>query len=455
MLILITGPAQSGKTTTVERLIRTALQEPWSHVLIVSGNAGQMFQSDGDGRIRAAHSGDPEAVAQALSEFAARTVARCAARPAKGAPDTRGRELLVVDDFQAFTRNAPVSTMARSALTRIAEHAAGLSDVVIVSAQRATGTIPPGARTNVAAELRMLGGGQFQLVAQGQPPRTGRVAAGATLGPATNLDPGRLPAALAGPDAPRPPTLVTRYEGPSGSGRTHALRRHQPTVPGLRRVELDVEALSHKTLLVSCLEQCGAAPPEGVRIGIPDLLEAATVALEAHPTLLLLDNTDRITPRLADTLGRLIDAASEAAITLRLPPRNAVRDNAATLRRRSALVELRPLAEEQAEALVHQVAPTIDPASARAVIQHADGNPQAIIAFTERVATHGAEERHRLESTRPPSRWLNILLMFAVLVAVILIQRTVAHDVAGAVLSALVIVTMWFIRPRFRTMLGS
>ena len=41
-------------------------------------------------------------------------------------------------------------------------------------------------------------------------------------------------------------------------------------------------------------------------------------------------------------------------------------------------------------------------------------------------------------------------MMFCVLVVIILIQRHIANDVAGAVLSAVVVMTMWYLRPRFR-----
>ena len=33
---------------------------------------------------------------------------------------------------------------------------------------------------------------------------------------------------------------------------------------------------------------------------------------------------------------------------------------------------------------------------------------------------------------------------------IIMIQRQIANDVAGAILSAVVVMTMWFLRPRFR-----
>ena len=461
MLLLITGKTQSGKSTAVERLTRTALQSPWSHVLIIDGKTGQMTQRVVPNAPQCTAT-SPVEVAQALTAAAERAVARCtasavhtpapasAAAPADAAAPAPAHELLVLDGVETYTRNPEVSTAVRTAISRIFERAAALGDLVILVAQRPTGAVPPSARDNASAELRLLGAGFFQLLATGYPARQGRVDPAAVLAPPAMLTPERLSDALCGPMPPRAPTFVTRYEGLPGSGRTYALRQHQGKVVGLRRIELDVKALAHKALILACLEQCGATTAPGAASGVPELVEAAIVALQACPTLLLLDNVDQASSRLIDTLQRLIDASSEAAVALTPPPRNAGRDYPAPIRRRAALVELRPLDRSLAQALVRHVAPALDAASTQAVVQRADGNPQAIIAFTERVVAHGAEERHRLEGTRPPSRWLNLLLMFAVLVVVILIQRNVAHDGAGAVLSAVVIMTMWLIRPRFR-----
>ena len=91
-----------------------------------------------------------------------------------------------------------------------------------------------------------------------------------------------------------------------------------------------------------------------------------------------------------------------------------------------------------------------DPASETAIVRRAHGNPQALVAYAERVAAHGDEERHQIEPFKLPARWLNFLMIFAVLVMLILIQRKISNDVAGAVLSGLVVMTMWFLRPRFR-----
>ena len=451
MRLIVTGRTRSGKSVAVERVVRTALSGQWSHILIIDGKTGRVTRSASDGTTQVTESVTPKDVAQMLSEAADRITARCAALPLGADTPPQGqRELLVIDEVQTYTRcSGVVGTAARSAIVSIFEKSAVLGDVVILTSQRTTGAVPPGARVNASAELRMLGTGFFQLVTTGLPPRQGRVDPAAPLADVAALAPERLIEALCAAEGPRPaPTLITRYEGTPGSGRTYALANHAGATPGMRRVALDIKEHSHKGLLVACLEQCGAVPPEGARVSITELSEAASIALRAEPTLLLLDNCNAVSVRAVDSVQRLLDAATEAAIALTPPPHNLAKDLAAPIRRRAALVELRPLDAAHSEALVRHVAPALDAASAQTVIQRSGGSPQAVVAFAERVAAHGADERYKLEAARPPSRWLNVLLMFVALVVVLFIQRSVAHDLAGAVLTAVFFIMMWFIRPR-------
>src|SRR5262249_30760755 len=159
-----------------------------------------------------------------------------------------------------------------------------LGDLVIVATQRATNAIPPSARHNANAELRMLGAGFFQLVAAGHPTRQGRVDPTAPLLSADHLTPAGLLAVLSAQPVACPPTLTTRYEGDPGSGRTYALDHH-PQPEGARRIYLDCRIHTHKSLLIDCLHKCGATPPDDATIA--DLAEAAALALQAAPTLLL------------------------------------------------------------------------------------------------------------------------------------------------------------------------
>lgn len=442
MQLIVTGRGGSGKSVAVERIVRTALQASWASVLIVDGKTGKLMQATGGAKLRVTNGAEPARVAELLREAADRIDAR------KGEARTAGPELIVIDDIYAYTRVPTYGTRIRTAIARIYERATP-ADLVVVSTQRSTGSVPPAARDNATAELRLLGSGHYLIVAGGgAPPRQGRIDPAAPLAADAPTSVEAIHAALVAADLPKAPTLITRYEGPPGSGRTFALDRHAGHAPGLRRVYVDARAVTHKELVAACLTQCGAAPPEGTRVTLGELSESAAIALRAAPTLLLIDNADCVTLRMLDTIHQLIDAAAEAAIGI-TPPRSPERDPLAPLRRRAALVELRPLERTTAQALVRQVAPAIDEASAQAVVERAAGSPQAVVAFAERVAAHGDDERHNLEAARPPARWLNLLIMFAALVVVLIIQRSVAHDLAGAVLSAVIIVTMWFIRPRF------
>jgi hypothetical protein len=120
------------------------------------------------------------------------------------------------------------------------------------------------------------------------------------------------------------------------------------------------------------------------------------------------------------------------------------------LRWRATLIPIQPLDGQRAALLLEQIAPNIDLASKTTILRQAQGHPQTIMAYAERLATHGNEERHAIEPFKLPGRWLNFVLMFAVLVTLILIQRHISNDIAGAVLSGAVVMTMWYLRPRFR-----
>jgi|GEM_PF-5363005 len=451
MRLIVTGKSRSGKTTAIDRLRRTALQVSWAHVLIADGKHARLARAAGGSRLCIRTHVDPADVAQALTETAARLATRYAALSAQGltaAPDDAPRELLIIDEIQVYTRHAKVGKAVREAIITIFEKSAALDDLVIVASQRSTGAIPPSARINANAELHLLGAGYFQLTADGHPSRQGCVTPAAPLADAATLTPAELDQALRVAVTKLPTTLITRYEGPEGSGRTYALERHKPERTDLRRVFLDVRVHTHRALLVECLTCCGASPPEGATIA--DLVEVAALALQSQPTLLLLDNVDAASAKCRDTLHRLLDAAEEAAISALPPPPKDARDPIAGLRRRAALVELQPLSQKRAAALVKRHAPGLDPASRQAIVRHAQGNPQALMAYTERLSTHGDAERYHLEGLRRPARWLNILVMFAVLVGIILIQRHISNDIAGAVLSGVVVMVMWFLRPRFR-----
>lgn len=448
--LLVVGKSGSGKSNALHRLTRAALSAPWSAVLLADGKGAELPRYTSPTRV-VYGPGDAEACAAALDAAAERMGQRYAALTARGltaALPGEPRELIIIDEVQVFTRHPQHGKVVRAALVRIFEQSGALGDLVIVTSQRAANAIPPSARVNASAELRMLGAGYYQLAADGHPTRQGRVDLAAPTAGVEALTPADLPLALGARPPARAPTPIVRYEGVPGSGRSYALGRHQAD-PAYRRVALDCKAHTHRSLLIACLQECGATPPDGALI--TELAEAAALALAARPTLLLLDNCEYASVKTIDSLHRLLDAASAAAIGM--TPAGAgdpAKDRLTALRRRAQPVALQPLDAVRAAALLAERAPAIDAAAQATILQRAHGHPQTIVAYAERVAAHGDDERHALESFKKPARWLNIVFMFGILVAVIMIQRQISNDLAGAVLSGAIIMTMWFLRPRFR-----
>lgn len=431
MQLLITGARRAGKSIALQRLTASAPHPPGAQCLVASADT------------------EPVQVAADLQRLIALL------RPST--PDDRGRAepaprtplLIAIDDVQRFTRDATHGRAIRTALVALCEHAAP-DDLLIFACLRAVGALPPTVRLQIDAELTVLGG-PFQLRAAGNC-RAGRIdlAAPLVMGQLATID--GLYTALNAPNlALRPPSPVVRYEGVSGSGRSYALAQH-PTPTDQRRVLLDCQLHSHKGLLVACLRQCGAAADE--RADIAQLLEAAIVALEARPTLLLLDNVEHASVKTIGTLQQLLSAASAGAFGITpTGSKDASRDRFASLRRRAALIILQPLDETQARMLLNQVAPTLDGASAQLVLQRAQGHPATIAAYAQRVAAHGDDERHQLESYQPPRHWLAVLVLLPVFIALIYAQRhLVENDLIAAVGTSVIMIIVWLLRPRFLRM---
>src|SRR6266540_795744 len=377
MRLIVTGKSRSGKSSALHRLTRTALTTTWANVLIADGKSVELLRYAND-RLHVYGEDEVEAFAAALTAAADRLTARYTALRGRGltaALPGDPRELIIVDEIQEFTRHARVGKDVKNALTRIFEKSGALGDLVIIATQRATNAIPPSTRHNASAQLRMLGVGYFQLVADGFPTRQGRVEQRAPLTGADKLNPADLMDVLSAQAVPRVATPITRYEGETGSGRTYALYHHLAD-PAYRRVYLDIKAHTHRSLLINCLQTCGATPPDGAPIS--ELAEAAALALQAQPTLLLLDNVDAASAKTIASLHTLLDAATVAAVSMTpAATTDHNRDLLASIRRRATVVTLQPLDQGRAATLVRQVAPRIDQASETAILRRAHGNPQA------------------------------------------------------------------------------
>lgn len=450
MRLIVTGKSRSGKSTALHRLIRTALQATWSHALIADGKSVELLRY-ATATQHVYGEDEAEAFAAAITAAADRLTQRYKALRERGlttAPESDPREMIVIDEAQELTRHPKHGKVIRDAMTRIFEKSGALGDLVIVATQRATNAIPPSARHSASAELRMLGVGFFQLVADGHPTRQGRVDPAAPLTDANRLNPADLLDALNTQDVLRPPTPITRYEGAPGSGRTYVLRHH-PQPEGTRRVYLDCRIHTHKSLLLDCMHKCGATAPGDATIA--DLSDAAALALQSQPTLLLLDNVTDAGGKMIGSIHRLLDAAGEGALGLE-PPKleDHTKDPYASLRRRARLIQLQPLDGRAATEMIRRIAPEIDAASEQAIIQRSHGHPQTIAAYSERIATHGDDERHQLESYHAPARWLVVGVMLILFIGIIYAQRhLVENDIVGAVGTGIIAVTLWLLRPRF------
>ena len=330
MRLIVTGKTQSGKTTALHRLLSHALRlDGWQQVLILDGKGHLNLYRDlavviylGPDQI--------ERWAIELSQLAEVVPIRYKSLLQRGlyeAPGDEARHLIVVDEVQRGTRAKDgVGKAIKDALSILAEQSAALGDVLILSAQRAINAIPPDVRANANANLSMLGQGYFFYKADGLATVSGRVryiepeAARTALetplsSDALRLTPENVPDLL-GRIAVEPTRApATLYLGPPGSGRTYALERH-PQGTTSRRLYADL-AQPHRAVLVGLIENAGAVAPS--RVPIPELAEIAALAVQAEPTLFLLDNLHAASAKTLTSVERLITAAGRVALTADTP----------------------------------------------------------------------------------------------------------------------------------------
>jgi len=230
MRLIVTGKSRSAKSSALHRLTRTALTTTWANVLIADGKSVELLRYAND-RLHVYGEDEVDAFAEALTAAAERLTARYQALRGRGlsaALPGDPRELIIVDEIQEFTRHSKVGKDVKAALTRIFEKSGALGDLVIIATQRATNAIPPSTRHNASAQLRMLGVGYFQLVADGFPTRQGRVEQRAPLTGATQLNPADLMDVLSA-QADRAVRRRTRALRGIGGAGARAGRRHAPT----------------------------------------------------------------------------------------------------------------------------------------------------------------------------------------------------------------------------------
>ena len=455
MRLIVTGKTQSGKTTALHRLLGHALRlEGWQTVLICDGKGHLDVWRDAPG-VTYLGPNQIEAWAEDLERLAEAVPLRFEILLGRGlyeAPPADPRCLVLIDEVQKGTRRKGKTGRAiKNALSTLAEQSAALGDVLIISSQREVNAIPPDVRHNANARLSMLGLGYFFYKTDGQATSSGRV---------SYITPAAARAALTTPlttAAPFTPDIVpdllgriaveptraptTLYLGEPGSGKTHALRHHPNGITS-RHIYADFSQ-PHRTTLTQIIENAGAVIP--YRVTVPELTQIAALAVQAEPTLLLLDNVDLASAKALPSIERLTAAAAAVALTANTPRTPAERRKLETLYPRCELRQIKPLPRETARRLLWQ---TLDrdavkkPATVEAkVLAEARGNPGTVVKLARRIQRGDMRELREIQS---PVKQINIgWLVVVAVVAMALVSRRIADSYV-----ALLILTMIYLALR-------
>lgn len=434
MRLLVTGKTRSGKSTALHRLAAHALRRPWRSILLFDGKGNELdvyadALGDND-HYFGPH--DLQKLARALQQRVDELPARYAALAGRGlrqAAPGDPASLLLLDEAQKATRApAGLGRSIKDALAMLAEQSAALGDVLIIGTQRAVNAVPPAVRLNANANLQLLGRGYFHLKSDEHPTRSGRVAfitaeaARALLDrplpvDAPPFDVAHLPQVLG--SRPVEPTRApaTLYLGPPGSGKTYALRQHPNGSTG-RHLYADL-LHSHRAVLVSLLEQAGAVVPP--KATIPELCELAALAIQAEPTLLLLDNLDQASLKTQQSIKRLMAAAAAVALAAAEPGTPAQRRKVEPFYPRCEVRRLKGLSRLEGRKLLWRVVDrqTVKHPQAveRKVLDEAGGRPGVIVDLARRVQ-RGDERELRSMSTPAPRiniAWIGLVLVIAFL----------------------------------------
>ena len=362
------------------------------------------------------------------------------------------RILIVIDEVQKGTRKKELGTVVKESLTLISEQCAALHDTVIMSTQRSVNAIPPSTRENVDCWLAMLGSGYYYLKPDGTARTSGRtsliepraviekVSSDCTwlaltyknipeiLGSQTVM-PGRAP--------------VTIYEGEIGSGKTHHLLKHPVRHP--RKIYVDL-AQSHKKVLEILIESAHAVVPPKATIG--DLAQIAALAIQAESTLLLLDNLDRITLAMTDSLNRVIDASGEVAISTRPAETKSEHKKMDHFMSRAIVIEIKPLDNNQAKTLIHENLPNgiedVEAATLK-ILRMANGHPRTIINLAMQTKTGSLDEIRAFKAPATQKETINL----SWLPLVLLMFGFVWWQADGYMVTALIMLGFMIIRRRF------
>jgi len=459
MRLIVTGKTQSGKTTALHRLLLAALGRQWLTGLICDGKGHLGVWRDAPG-VTYLGPDEIEQWAEELGRVAEAVPLRFKAllqRDLYEAPPDEPCNFILIDEVQKGTRKkGGLGKSIKDSLSAIAEQSAALGDVLVLSAQRDVNAIPPDVRHNANARLRMLGLGYFFYQCDGQPKRSGRVAfiepaqARAALDPqgahrenkseadTLPLSPPHIPALLgAQPVEPtRAPAVL--YLGEPGSGKTYTLHHH-PNGTTSRHLYADF-AQAHRATLVDLIEEAGAVAPP--KLTIPDLAEIAALAVQAEPTLLLIDNVHAASPKALSSIERLMTAAANVALAADRPMSPIERRKLQQLYPRCEVREIASLSREDTKTLLWQTLSRNEVKRPRTVeakiLNEARGNPGTVVKLARRIQQGDERELRKIYT---PVKKVNIgwLVLLAVIALAFVSRRVVDSYVA------LMLVTMVYI----------
>lgn len=430
MRLLITGKTQSGRTTALRQLLAHLLRLPhFDQIILLDGKGIQLDCFAALPRVTFFGPRAIEAAAEALQTLADQVPDRYAR------PDPARRLLLAADDLQTFSRAEKFGSKIKRNLNTLAE-AGALGDYLLMTAPRETGNVPPPTRAQLDARLQLIGSGLFFFRAPGRPPQSGRIeplsVEEATALAATPLAESEPPPSTEVPhllghvrvEPTRAP--ATLYLSPPGGGKTYTLQHH-PNGTTARHIYLDL-AQPHRTILTQIITGCGANVPK--RTPVTALAELAALAVQAEPTLLLLDNLDQASAKMIPTVDKLMTAAAAVALSANEPRTPAERRKLKPFLPRCEVCELPPLPDETARTLLWA---TLDrnqvekpQAVERKVLRAAAGNPATICKLARRIQRGDATELRQLYA---PVKRVNIgWIILLVIIAGTMVSRRVVDS---------------------------
>ncbi len=434
--LILTGYSGSGKTTMLHHFVRHALhdcEKRWSELLILDGKQSSLSWYANLPGVTYYGPWQVDQWAHRLKQLSG-VLSERFKRQQEGADP--GRWLIIVDEVQTGTRAKKIGQTIRNSLDRIAEQSDALGDVMIVAAQRELNAIPVSVRENKHGQLIMLSKGYYYFKLDTGPAWSGRVPA---ITPAEalaqapsihqlNLD--VLSHTLTAEPLPlrRFHPRVTLYLGTPGLGKTYTLQESE--AKSRRKIYVNL-AQNNREALIELIEKANVILPNTATLRTGELVELAALALQAEPTLLLLDDVDQANLEMIVALDRLIQSAAEVKLAANRPQTPAQREKMEMLYPRCEVIGLGRLDNAAARQLLWTVLDHSQVKQPKAVeakiLLEAGGSPAHIVSLARRVGDGPQPELSHLylhQMNRTSLQWLLILVGVGALIAL----RHYVHD---------------------------